>query len=126
VERPRIRTLRTECLTGKEAAPPDIVVVTVCLEGGREGIEVGWWMREIFEVPVVFVTSYSDDDTVARIRALVPGALCQCRRATTAMTVDRTAANIAPAAMMRATSAVVFRYARGKQANAAVVVHAKV
>jgi DNA-binding response OmpR family regulator len=49
-------------------------VVDVCLEGGREGIEVGRWMREIFEVPVVFVTSYSDDDTVARIRALVPGA----------------------------------------------------
>jgi DNA-binding response OmpR family regulator len=56
------------------SAPPDIVVVDVCLEGGREGIEVGRWMREIFEVPVVFVTSYSDDDTVARIRALVPGA----------------------------------------------------
>jgi two-component system, response regulator PdtaR len=54
--------------------PPDVVVVDVCLEGGREGIEVGRWLREIFEVPVVFVTSYSDDDTVERIRALVPGA----------------------------------------------------
>ena len=43
---------------------PDIVVVDVCLEGGREGIEVGPWLREMFDVPVVFVTSYSDDDTV--------------------------------------------------------------
>jgi len=54
--------------------PPDIVVVDVCLEGGREGIEVGRWMREMFEVPVVFVTSYNDEDTVDRVHARVPGA----------------------------------------------------
>jgi DNA-binding response OmpR family regulator len=55
-------------------ARPDIVVVDVCLEGGREGIEVARWLREMFAVPVVFVTSYSDDDTVARVRQRVPGA----------------------------------------------------
>jgi DNA-binding response OmpR family regulator len=55
-------------------ARPDIVLVDVCLEGGREGIEVARWLREIFAVPVVFITSYSDDDTVARIRQSVPGA----------------------------------------------------
>jgi DNA-binding response OmpR family regulator len=53
---------------------PDIVVVDVCLEGGREGIEVGRWLREMFDVPVVFVTSYSDEDTIERINAQVPGA----------------------------------------------------
>lgn len=55
-------------------ARPDVVVVDVCLEGGREGIEVARWLREIFDVPVVFVSSYNDSDTVERIRALVPGA----------------------------------------------------
>ena len=54
--------------------PPDVVVVDVCLEGGREGIEVGRWLRQIFQVPVVFVTSYSDADTVSLIRQCVPGA----------------------------------------------------
>ena len=54
--------------------PPDIVVVDVCLEGGREGIEVGRWLREMFAVPVVFVTSYSDEDTVERIHEVMPGA----------------------------------------------------
>jgi DNA-binding response OmpR family regulator len=53
---------------------PDIVVVDVCLEGGREGIEVARWLRQMFDVPVVFVTSYNDADTVQRIRDLVPGA----------------------------------------------------
>jgi DNA-binding response OmpR family regulator len=42
--------------------PPDIVVLDVCLKGGREGIEVARWLRQIFEVPVVFVTSYNDDE----------------------------------------------------------------
>jgi DNA-binding response OmpR family regulator len=55
-------------------ARPDVVVVDVCLEGGREGIEVARWLREIFGVPVVFVSSYSDADTVERIHAAVPGA----------------------------------------------------
>lgn len=54
--------------------PPDIVLVDVCLEGGREGIEVARWLRQMFEVPVVFVTSYSDKDTVQRIHDQVPGA----------------------------------------------------
>ena len=53
---------------------PDIVVVDVCLEGGREGIELGRWLREMFDVPVVFVTSYSDNDTIERINTQVPGA----------------------------------------------------
>jgi DNA-binding response OmpR family regulator len=54
--------------------PPDVVVVDVCLEGGLEGIEVGRWLREIFAVPVIFVTSYNDDDTVERIHRRMPGA----------------------------------------------------
>ena len=56
------------------SAPPDVVVVDVCLEGGREGIEVGRWLQDVLAVPVVFVTSYNDDETVARIRQRMPGA----------------------------------------------------
>jgi two-component system response regulator LytT len=54
--------------------PPDIVLVDVCLEGGREGIELGRWLRDMFEVPVVFVTSYSDPATVGRIHEVMPDA----------------------------------------------------
>ncbi|HCG01210.1 MAG TPA: response regulator [Chloroflexi bacterium] len=37
---------------------PDIVLMDVCLDGGREGIEAARWLREVCEVPVVFVTGY--------------------------------------------------------------------
>jgi DNA-binding response OmpR family regulator len=67
---PNVKQAHSLSMTGQ----PDIVVVDVCLEGGREGIEVARWLREMFDVPVVFVTSYSDADTVQRIRDQVPGA----------------------------------------------------
>jgi len=38
---------------------PDIILVDVCLEGGREGIEIARWLRELCEAPIVFVTSYN-------------------------------------------------------------------
>ncbi len=53
---------------------PDIVLMDVCLDGGREGIEAARWLREVCEVPVVFVTGYNDPDTIERIHVRVPGA----------------------------------------------------
>jgi two-component system, response regulator PdtaR len=53
---------------------PDIVLMDVNLEGGREGIEAASWLREVCDIPVVFVTAYTDRDTVARIHEQVPGA----------------------------------------------------
>ena len=53
---------------------PDIVLMDVNLEGGREGIEAARWLREVCEIPVVFITAYTDHDTVARIHEQVPSA----------------------------------------------------
>ena len=53
---------------------PHVALVDVCLEGGREGIEIARWLREVCEVPIVFVTAQSDQDTVERIHEQVPGA----------------------------------------------------
>jgi two-component system cell cycle sensor histidine kinase/response regulator CckA len=40
--------------------PPDIVLMDVNLEGGREGIEAARWLREVCDVPIVFVTGNTD------------------------------------------------------------------
>jgi DNA-binding response OmpR family regulator len=53
---------------------PDVVLMDVNLEGGREGIEVGRWLRKECEAPIVFITAYTDRDTVERIHKRVPGA----------------------------------------------------
>jgi len=53
---------------------PDIVLMDINLEGGREGIEVARWLRKVCETPIVFVTGYTDRDTVERIHEQVPDA----------------------------------------------------
>jgi len=53
---------------------PDVALIDVCLEGGREGIEIALWLRKVCEVPIVFVTAYGDEDTLERIHEQVPGA----------------------------------------------------
>jgi len=53
---------------------PDVVVMEVYLERGREGIEVARRLRDLCDAPVVFVTSYSDQATIERIHERVPGA----------------------------------------------------
>ena len=45
---------------------PDVALVHVCLDGGREGIEAARWLREVCEVPIVF--------TLERIHEQVPDA----------------------------------------------------
>jgi DNA-binding response OmpR family regulator len=63
-----------EALSHAMSDRPDVVLMDVNLEGGREGIEVARKLREVCDVPIVFVTGCTDRDTVARIRERVPGA----------------------------------------------------
>ena len=53
---------------------PDIVLMDVNLEGGREGIEAARWLREVCDIPIVFITAYTDPDTIERIHQQVPDA----------------------------------------------------
>lgn len=55
-------------------AEPDIAVMDICLESGREGIEVARWLREVCRVHVVFVTPNADKATLERIQEQLPGA----------------------------------------------------
>src|SRR5258705_10211079 len=50
---------------------PDIVLMDVNLEGGREGIEAARWPREVCDILIVFVTGNADPDTVERIHQQV-------------------------------------------------------
>lgn len=53
---------------------PDVVLMDVNLEGGREGIEVARWLRTVCEAPIVFISGYTDRETVERIHEQVPDA----------------------------------------------------
>jgi PAS domain S-box-containing protein len=64
--------------SGEEAArmvmhvKPDLVLMDVSLKGGMDGIQTAQKIREMIDIPVVYVTAYSDDGTLARARATNP------------------------------------------------------
>jgi CheY-like chemotaxis protein len=69
-----LATNRQEAFRLAMSNQPDVVLMDVYLAGGREGIEAARWLREVCEVPIIFVTKYTDRDTLERIHKQVPGA----------------------------------------------------
>ena len=49
-------------------------LAAISKEAGREGIEVARWLRTVCEAPVVFITGYTDRDTIERIHEQMPDA----------------------------------------------------
>lgn len=57
--------------TGKEAieqakAKPDLIFMDIKLKGGMDGIEAATKIRELYDIPIVYLTGYADDDTLER------------------------------------------------------------
>jgi CheY-like chemotaxis protein len=45
---------------------PDLVLMDIKLSGRMDGVEAARQIRELFEIPVVFMSAYSDIDTLQR------------------------------------------------------------
>ena len=69
-----LATNRQEAFRLAMSDQPDVVLMDVCLEGGREGIEVARRLREVCDAAIIFVTGYTDPATIKRIHERVPGA----------------------------------------------------
>src|SRR5262249_23086033 len=52
----------------------DVVLMNVDLQAGHDGIQVARWLREVSDAPIVFITGYTDRDTIERIHKQLPGA----------------------------------------------------
>ncbi|NMB70654.1 MAG: response regulator transcription factor [Bacteroidales bacterium] len=51
---------------------PDLVMLDIMLRGERDGIELARKIRETYKIPFIFLTSYSDRETVARAGTVLP------------------------------------------------------
>ncbi|HPG50838.1 MAG TPA: response regulator, partial [Spirochaetota bacterium] len=47
---------------------PDLSLVDIRIRGDQDGIEVARRMTGDFDIPVIYLTAYSDDDVVMRAR----------------------------------------------------------
>lgn len=62
----------TEALAGIEEHKPDVVLMDIILEGGEEGTQIVAYIQEKLSIPVVYVTSHSDDQTLQKARITKP------------------------------------------------------
>ncbi|MDZ7684626.1 MAG: response regulator [Gammaproteobacteria bacterium] len=51
---------------------PDLLLTDIHLKNGEDGIEVAQAVQRERDVPVVFLTAYSDEPTVARAKSVTP------------------------------------------------------
>ena len=51
---------------------PDIVLMDITLKGEMDGIETAGRIKKNFNVPVIFVSSHTDGEIIARAKAVSP------------------------------------------------------
>jgi diguanylate cyclase (GGDEF)-like protein/PAS domain S-box-containing protein len=71
------RVLRTvargeDALRAVDALSPDLVLMDINIEGAIDGIEAACRIRETSRTPVVFMTAYAEDETLARAQSSRP------------------------------------------------------
>ena len=61
-----------EALLAVEETRPDLALMDVRIVGSMDGIQTARLLRDAYEVPVIFLTSYSDDETISRAAREMP------------------------------------------------------
>ena len=54
------------------AKKPDLVIMDITLKGKMDGIETAGRIRQLFDIPVIYLTAYDDKDTRRRAEATDP------------------------------------------------------
>lgn len=65
-EVPTIAETMEEALNDAEELKPDLVLMDIRLAGGGDGIEAADEIRRRFDIPIVYLTAYTDPETVER------------------------------------------------------------
>ncbi|HID74002.1 MAG TPA: PAS domain S-box protein, partial [Thermoplasmata archaeon] len=55
-----------------EEKRPDLILMDIVLKGDMDGVEAAEQIRSILDIPVVYLTAYSDDQTLARAKLTEP------------------------------------------------------
>jgi len=59
---------RKKAITEAEDKRPDLVLMDIVLQGEMDGIETASQIRSLFNIPVVYLTAYSDEKILERAR----------------------------------------------------------
>jgi DNA-binding response OmpR family regulator len=67
---PGIAASGEELLDAMHQWSPDLILMDIHIDGPMDGIQTAAKLRENFEVPVVFLSAHSDNQTKARAKAI--------------------------------------------------------
>lgn len=69
---PAVASSGEEAMEKAAETRPDIVLMDIVLKGNMDGVEAARQMRDRFNIPVVYLTAYSDDKTFQRAKVTGP------------------------------------------------------
>lgn len=69
---PTVASSGAEAIARAEELRPGLVLMDVRIDGDMDGIATAAQIRERFDIPVVFLTAYADDDSLTRAKASSP------------------------------------------------------
>ncbi len=61
-----------DAISKAESTFPDVVLMDIMLKGDMDGVEAAREIRERFDVPVVYLTAYSDNNILERAKRTEP------------------------------------------------------
>ena len=64
----------TEAIATIEKHKPDLAILDIQLAGRQDGIDLAWKIKKDYDLPFIFLTSFSDPATVERAKKLNPPA----------------------------------------------------
>lgn len=50
-----------------EEKPPDLILIDIMLKGEMDGIDLAKRVKQRYRIPFVYLTAYSDSETIARV-----------------------------------------------------------
>lgn len=62
----------TEAIESADSELPDIALVDIIIDGDKDGIETAKALKSKFQLPIIFLTSHSDKDTVEKAKLVKP------------------------------------------------------
>ncbi len=69
---PAVVSSGTEAIKKAEETNPDLVLMDIVLKGRMDGVEAAEQMRDRFHIPVIFLTAYTDEETLRRAKTTEP------------------------------------------------------
>ena len=62
----------TQAKTKIQTYKPDIIIIDISLDESNDGIKLGEFIRKKFDIPFIYLTSYSDDDIISQAKLTEP------------------------------------------------------